>query len=140
MNWLQAKDKYEKSKDWIIANQSLNGHISWDKKGKCDSWDHCECLIALSIYEEWDSFWKGVKWFFDNINDDGLIFAEFQNGKPSKEYFESHHAPYIILPLLQASLIDKKQSYKNILTKIQLNKLDRIFKELNNFRDKDGQD
>ena len=83
MNWLRAKDKYEKSKDWIIANQSSNGHIPWDKKGKCDSWDHCECLIALSIYEEWDSFCKGVNWFFDNINDDGLIFSEFKNGKPS---------------------------------------------------------
>jgi len=138
MNWLHVKEKYRTSKDWIISNQSSDGHISWDKKGKCDSWDHCECLIALSIYEEWDAFWKGVSWFFDNINDDGLIFAEFQNGKPSKKHFESHHAPYIILPLLQASLIDKKQNHNNILSKIQLDKLDRIFKELNNFKDKDG--
>ena len=75
MNWLHVKEKYRTSKDWIISNQSSDGYISWDKKGKCDSWDHCECLIALSIYEEWDAFWKGVNWFFDNINDDGLNFC-----------------------------------------------------------------
>jgi len=64
MNWLHAKDKFEESKNWIITNQSSDGYISWDEKGKCDPWDHCECLIALSIYEEWDAFWLGVKWFF----------------------------------------------------------------------------
>ena len=42
MNWLHVKEKYRTSKDWIISNQSSDGHISWDKKGKCDSWDHCE--------------------------------------------------------------------------------------------------
>lgn len=138
MNWLHAKDKFEESKNWIITNQSSDGYISWDEKGKCDPWDHCECLIALSIYEEWDAFWLGVKWFFDNINDEGLIYAEFQKGKPSKEYFESHHAPYIILPLMQAALIDKKQDYHKILNQIQLNKLNKIFKGLKNFQDKDG--
>ena len=105
MKWLDLKKKLEPSKDWILKNQFIDGSISWDEKGKCDPWDHCECLIALSIYEEWDSFWKGVNWFFDNINDEGLIFSEFQNSKPSKNYYESHHAPYIIIPLLQACLL-----------------------------------
>ena len=138
MNWLHEKDKFEESKNWIITNQSLDGYISWDEKGKCDPWDHCECLIALSIYKEWDAFWLGVQWFFDNINDEGLIYAEFQKGKPSKTHFESHHAPYIILPLIQASLIDKKQDYHKVLNQTQLDKLNKIFKALKNFQDKDG--
>ncbi len=56
---------------------------------------------------------------------------------PRKNILKAIIAPYIILPLLQASLIDKKQNHNNILSKIQLDKLDRIFKELNNFKDKD---
>ena len=42
------------AKDWIIENQDKSGSIYWDHRGKCDPWDHCECLIALAIYEEWD--------------------------------------------------------------------------------------
>ena len=138
MKWLDLKKKLEPSKDWILKNQFIDGSISWDEKGKCDPWDHCECLIALSIYEEWDSFWKGVNWFFDNINDEGLIFSEFQNRKPSKNYYESHHAPYIIIPLLQARLIDKSQDYLKLLDERKILKLEEIFRKLNNFCDDDG--
>ena len=120
MNWLDYKKKFEPAKNWIISNQSSSGAIFWDEKGKCDPWDHCECLIALAIYEEWEYFWRGVNWFFTNLNEDGLIYAEFQNEKPSKLHYESHHAPYIIMPLIQASLIDGKQDYKKILTNEQL--------------------
>ena len=67
-----------------------------------------------------------------------LIFAEFQNGKPSKEYFESHHAPYIIIPLIQANLIDQDQDYNKILNNEQLIKLENIFETLNDFKDQDG--
>ena len=138
MKWLDLKKKLEPSKDWILKNQFIDGSILWDEKGKCDPWDHCECLIALSIYEEWDSFWKGVNWFFDNINDEGLIFSEFQNSKPSKNYYESHHAPYIIIPLLQARLIDKSQDYLKLLDERKILKLEEIFRKLNNFCDDDG--
>ena len=138
MNWLDYKKKFESCKNWIISNQSLSGAIFWDEKGKCDPWDHCECLIALAIYEEWENFWKGVNWFFTNLNEDGLIYAEFQNEKPSKLYNESHHAPYIIMPLLQAYLIDHDQDYKKILTNEQLLKLEKIFEALNDFKDQDG--
>jgi len=138
MNWLDYKKKFEPSKNWIISNQSSNGAIFWDEKGKCDPWDHCECLIALAIYEEWEHFWKGVNWFFDNLNKDGLIYAEFQDEEPSKLHFESHHAPYIIIPLTQASLIDQEQDYKKILTNEQLLKLENIFEALNDFKDEDG--
>ena len=138
MNWLDYKKKFEPSKNWIISNQCLSGSIFWDEKGKCDPWDHCECLIALAIYEEWENFWKGVNWFFTNLNEDGLIYAEFQNEKPSKLYNESHHAPYIIMPLLQAYLIDHDQDYKKILTNEQLLKLEKIFEALNDFKDQDG--
>ena len=138
MNWLDYKKKFEPSKNWIISNQSSSGAIFWDEKGKCDPWDHCECLIALAIYEEWDHFWRGVNWFFTNLNEDGLIYAEFQNEKPSKLHYESHHAPYIIMPLIQASLIDKEQNYKKILTNEQLLKLENIFEVLDDFKDEDG--
>jgi len=138
MNWLDYKKKFEPSKNWIISNQSPSGAIFWDEKGKCDPWDHCECLIALAIYEEWDSFWKGVNWFFTNLNKDGLIYAEFQNEKPSKLHYESHHAPYIIIPLIQAHLIDQDQDYKKILTYEQLLKLENVFEALNDFKDHDG--
>ena len=138
MNWLDYKKKFEPSKNWIISNQSSSGAIFWDEKGKCDPWDHCECLIALAIYEEWEHFWRGVNWFFTNLNEDGLIYAEFQNEKPSKLHYESHHAPYIIMPLIQASLIDKEQDYKKILTNEQLLKLENIFEVLNDFKDEDG--
>jgi hypothetical protein len=138
MNWLDYKKKFEPSKNWIISNQSPSGAIFWDEKGKCDPWDHCECLIALAIYEEWEHFWKGVNWFFTNLNKDGLIYAEFQNEKPSKLHYESHHAPYIIMPLIQASLIDQEQDYKKILTNEQLLKLENIFEVLNDFKDEDG--
>jgi hypothetical protein len=138
MNWLDYKKKFEPSKNWIITNQSSSGAIFWDEKGKCDPWDHCECLIALAIYEEWEHFWRGVNWFFTNLNEDGLIYAEFQNEKPSKLHYESHHAPYIIMPLIQASLIDKEQDYKKILTNEQLLKLENIFEVLNDFKDEDG--
>ena len=138
MNWLDYKKKFEPSKNWIISNQSSSGAIFWDEKGKCDPWDHCECLIALAIYEEWEHFWRGVNWFFTNLNEDGLIYAEFQNEKPSKLHYESHHAPYIIMPLIQASLIDKEQNYKKILTNEQLLKLENIFVVLDDFKDEDG--
>jgi len=138
MNWLDYKKKFEPSKNWIISNQSPSGAIFWDEKAKCDPWDHCECLIALAIYEEWEHFWRGVNWFFTNLNEDGLIYAEFQNEKPSKLHYESHHAPYIIMPLIQASLIDKEQNYKKILTNEQLLKLENIFEVLDDFKDEDG--
>ena len=138
MNWLDYKKKFEPSKNWIISNQSSSGAIFWDEKGKCDPWDHCECLIALAIYEEWEHFWRGVNWFITNLNEDGLIYAEFQNEKPSKLHYESHHAPYIIMPLIQASLIDKEQNYKKILTNEQLLKLENIFEVLDDFKDEDG--
>ena len=138
MNWLDYKKKFEPSKNWIIKNQSSSGAIFWDEKGKCDPWDHCECLIALAIYEEWEHFWRGVNWFFTNLNEDGLIYAEFQNEKPSKLHYESHHAPYIIIPLIQASLIDQEQDYKKILTNEQLLKLENIFEVLDDFKDEDG--
>ena len=138
MNWLDYKKKFEPSKNWIITNQSSSGAILWDEKGKCDPWDHCECLIALAIYEEWDSFWRGVNWFFTNLNEDGLIYAEFLNEKPSKLHYESHHAPYIIIPLIQAHLIDQDQDYNKILTNEQLIKLENIFETLNDFKDQDG--
>ena len=111
MSWIELIEKFQPAKEWIIHNQRTDGSIQWDKKGKVDPWDHCECLIALAIFEEWDAFDKGVNWFFNELNDDGLIFAEYKNSKASKPYYESHHAPYIALPLLQKLLIDNDADY-----------------------------
>ena len=86
------------AKDWIIENQNKSGSINWDYRGKCDPWDHCECLIALAIYEEWDAFNKGIEWFFTNLNAEGEIAPEFINEKVTKDHFESHHASYVFLP------------------------------------------
>ena len=99
------------AKDWIIENQNKSGSICWDHRGKCDPWDHCECLIALAIYEEWDAFNKGIEWFFNNLNAEGEIASEFINEKVSKGYTESHHAPYVFLPLYQKFLIDNDIDY-----------------------------
>ena len=43
MSWKNSKHAFEEAKNWIIFNQSHDGRISWDDKGKCDPWDHCEC-------------------------------------------------------------------------------------------------
>ena len=99
------------AKDWIIENQNKSGSINWDCKGKCDPWDHCECLIALAIYEEWDAFNKGIEWFFENLNAEGEIAPEFINEKVTKDHIESHHAPYVFLPLYQKFLIDNDIDY-----------------------------
>ena len=32
MNWLDYKQKFEPSKNWIISNQSSSGAIFWDEK------------------------------------------------------------------------------------------------------------
>ena len=111
------KKDFEKAKNWIIENQSSDGSIYWDKKGRCDAWDHCECLIALAIFEEWEAFDKGIEWIMKNINDEGLIFAEFNFGKPTKKFFEAHHAAYVFLPLLQKYLIDGEKEYLKKLSK-----------------------
>ncbi len=134
MNWEDLRCKLEPAKDWIIFNQSKDGSILWDENGKCDPWDHCECLIALAIYEEWDAFDKGVDWFFHNINKDGLISPEFKNQESVQDHFESHHAPYISLPLMQAKLMGRDESK---VTEFE-SKIETIFNRLKNFKDKDG--
>ena len=48
MNWDKYKSLLRPALDWIIKNQLNDGSIQWDEKGKCDPWDHCECLIALA--------------------------------------------------------------------------------------------
>ena len=88
MSWVDSNKAFQQAKDWIISNQTESGKINWDEKGKCDPWDHCECLIALAICEEWHAFELGVEWFFSNLNQDGLIPPEFQNNEVSHNHFE----------------------------------------------------
>ena len=45
------KQELISAKNWILKNQKEDGEILWDDQGKWDFWDHCECLIALSIYD-----------------------------------------------------------------------------------------
>ena len=49
----------------------------------------------------------GVEWFFNNLNDDGYIHPEFKGSEPVHDHYESHHAPYIILPLTAGSINGK---------------------------------
>ena len=54
--------------------------------------------------------------------------------KPSKDFYEAHHAAYIFLPLLQRYLIDGKKEY---LKKIS-NELRNIYRGMKSFKDNDG--
>ena len=128
------KKDLQSAKDWIISNQSSNGAIYWDEKGKCDAWDHCECLIALAIFEEWTAFDRGIDWVLNNINSEGLIYSEFNLNEPSKAFFEAHHAAYIFLPILQRYLIDGKKEY----LKKRFKELRTIYKGMKSFQDDDG--
>ncbi|MDC0124102.1 hypothetical protein OAI17_02020 [Gammaproteobacteria bacterium] len=134
MSWDKSKHDFRQAKDWIIYNQAENGRISWDEKGKSDPWDHCECLIALAIFEEWDAFDLGIKWFFDNLNDEGCISPEYKNNAPVHDHYESHHAPYIILPLMQAILMGRD----DLLNPFIKSQIKIIFDQLHEFKDSEG--
>ena len=134
MSWENSKLDFKKAKDWIIYNQAENGRISWDEKGKSDPWDHCECLIALAIFEEWDAFDLGIKWYFSNLNDEGCIYPEYKNDEPVHNHYESHHAPYIILPLMQAVLMGRD----DLLNPYIKSQLKVIFAQLDKFKDSEG--
>ena len=84
------------AKNWIIKNQNKSGSINWDHRGKCDPWDHCECLIALAIYEEWDTLNKGIEWFLENLKGEGEIDKALIKEKDNREHIESQHAQYVV--------------------------------------------
>jgi len=96
-----TKHNFKSNIAWIKKNQTEDGSIVWDLNGKCDPWDHLECLLALAIFEEEAHFKKGMNWFFANLDDNHLIQSEFKNGKVHKDYYEHHHAIYAAVPLLQ---------------------------------------
>ena len=83
MNKDIKKELYS-AKNWILKNQKDNGEILWDDKGKWDFWDHCECLIALSIYEEWEAFRRGLDFCLNMVDQEGLVKSQYINGKISK--------------------------------------------------------
>ena len=122
------------AKNWILKNQKDNGEILWDDKGKWDFWDHCECLIALSIYEEWDAFRRGLDFCLSKVDQEGLVKSQYIDGKISQDYFEAHHAPYIFLPLLQKYFIDKDINY---LLRYR-SEIHQIYKGTLKFKDADG--
>ena len=75
-----------------------------------------------------------MDWFFNTLSQDGLIYPEFQNNKITHNHFESHHAPYIILPLMQAVLMGRG----DLITSDIKSKIKIIFDQLDRFRDTDG--
>ena len=133
MNKDIKKELYS-AKNWILKNQKDNGEILWDDKGKWDFWDHCECLIALSIYEEWEAFRRGLDFCLNMVDQEGLVKSQYINGKISQDYFEAHHAPYIYLPLLQKYYIDNDINY---LLKHR-SEIHQIYKGTKKFKDADG--
>ena len=128
------KQELISAKNWILKNQNYNGEILWDDKGKWDFWDHCECLIALSIYEEWDAFKKGLDFCLGKINQEGLVKSQYVNGTITQNYFEVHHAPYISLPLLQKYYIDGDLDYLFSYR----SEMHQIFKGTEKFKDAEG--
>ena len=129
-----VKKELLSAKNWILKNQKDNGEILWDDNGKWDFWDHCECLIALSIYEEWDAFRRGLDFCLSKVNQEGLVKSQYVDGKVSQDYYEAHHAPYIFLPLLQKYFIDNDINY---LLKYR-SEIHQIYKGTLKFKDADG--
>ena len=82
------KHNFKSNIAWIKKNQTEDGSVVWDLNGKCDPWDHLECLLALAIFEEEAHFKKGMDWFFAHLDDNHLIQSEFKNGKVYKDYYE----------------------------------------------------
>ena len=122
------------AKDWILANQNEKGAILWDQTGKWDYWDHCECLIALAIYQEWEAFDKGIHFCLGQLDDKGLVKSEYINEKVTKAFNEAHHTAYIFLPLLQKYLVDQDLDYlKSFRTQIHF-----IYATLKKFKAEDG--
>ena len=134
MNQQKVRENLLTTKNWILENQNKEGAILWDKKGKWDIWDHCECLIALAIYEEWEAFDKGIRYCMKLINEEGLVKSEFINNKVTKNFYEAHHAPYIFLPLLQKYYIDADKEYLESFKK----EIQKINQGLQNFKGEDG--
>ena len=128
------KQELISAKNWILKNQKEDGEILWDDKGKWDFWDHCECLIALSIYEEWDAFNKGLDFCLNKINQEGLVKSQYKNGVITQDYFEAHHAPYIYLPLLQKYYIDNDLNYLSSYR----SEIHQIYKGTLKFKDAEG--
>ena len=95
------KSEFIENISWIKRNQNTDGSIQWDEKGKCDPWDHIECLIALAIYNENESFLAGIEWFRNNLNEEFMVAPVFHRQKASEDHFEYHHAPYFAVALLQ---------------------------------------
>ena len=81
-----VKKELLSAKNWILKNQKDNGEILWDDKGKWDFWDHCECLIALSIYEEWEAFRRGLDFCLNMVDEEGLVKSQYINGKISQDF------------------------------------------------------
>ena len=64
----------------------------------------------------------------------GFIPAEFKKEKSISNHFESHHAPYVAVPLLQSKLI---RATTNMTDKNESN-LKEIFNQLDAFKDSEG--
>lgn len=128
------KNDLRSAKDWILSNQNEKGAILWDQKGKWDYWDHCECLIALAIYQEWEAFDKGLQFCLSQLDEKGLVKSEYINEKVTKDFSEAHHTAYIFLPLLQKYLIDKDLNYLQSFRK----QIHLIYAALKKFKGEDG--
>ncbi len=63
----QAKDTI----DYLVGLQLDNGMFPWYPGGHSDPWNHCEVVIALSLYGEIEACEKGLAWLLNSQNKDG---------------------------------------------------------------------
>lgn len=66
-----------KAAQYILENQLPDGAIPWFPMGKLDPWDHCEALMALSVFKQFDAFKRGFTWLQNNQNPDGSWFVKY---------------------------------------------------------------
>jgi hypothetical protein len=128
------KKDFESCIKWIITNQDSSGAIFWDEGKKFDAWDHSECLIALAIFGEWQSFKKGIDFLINECNEHGLIKSESVNFAVTKDYFEPHHVAYVFLPILQKYYLDNDLEYLDDLWPF----LSKVYKGMKDFQDEEG--
>ena len=63
MNWLQAKDKYKKSKDWIIANQAKE----WKQLNVYEWYYHAQACFQATGVSGGSKYWRAWNKDFQQI-------------------------------------------------------------------------
>ncbi|WP_096087014.1 prenyltransferase/squalene oxidase repeat-containing protein [Agaribacterium haliotis] len=71
----QIQRSLYKAYNYIKSCQLESGAVPWFAGAKLDPWDHCEALMALSIYKDWQAVERGFLWLEQQQNPDGSWYA-----------------------------------------------------------------